>query len=153
MTMDRVWFGRLMRTRRFSAVWRVLLPVVLLFLSVGCRSGRYELSEPIKSQFIEVATDDRWQIVLDENLTTGYEWTATCADSLVDLSMGHREPESAEGLCGVPGKAVVTMHIRRGFAGPTEVTLRCRRNWSNETAREIVLVLYRKTGDHAPWKR
>ncbi len=153
MTFGRVRFGQMMQARRFSVVLRVVIPSVLLFLLVGCRSGRYELTDPVKSQFIEVAADDRWQIVLDENRTTGYEWTATCADSLVDLSLGHREPENAEGLCGVPGKAVVTMHIRRGFAGPTEVTLRYRRSWSNETAREIVLVLYRKTGDHAPWKR
>lgn len=110
------------------------------------------MTEPIKSQFIEVGSGERWTFVLDENRTTGYEWTAECSDACVDATVGHRPPKAGDGLCGEPGKAVVTVRIRRGFAGPSELRLKYQRNWSHEVGREITIVFYRKTGDHAPWK-
>lgn len=146
---------QLPRVRARRVRWRLaaLCAGVLAaaFLS-GCRLGRYELTEPIKSQFIEVNSGERWTFELDENRTTGYEWIASSSDNCVDVIVGHREPENTEGLCGVPGKAVVTVRIRRGFAGPSELLMKYQRSWSDEVAREIKIVFYRKTGDHAPWK-
>ncbi len=136
-----------MTMRTFLSLW-----VACAALLPGCRLGVYEISEPVKSQFIETFSGERWTFVLDENLTTGYEWTATCADNLVDVTVGHRAPENTEGLVGVPGQAVVSVRIRSGFAGPSELRLKYQRSWSHEVDRDITIVFYRKTGDHAPWK-
>ena len=136
-----------MNKRLFSLLWLFLAAVLS-----GCRTGFYRVNEPVKSQFIEVATGEWWTFVLNENLTTGYEWTAACADSCVDITVGHREPENTNDLVGVPGKAVVTVRIRNGFAGPAELRLKYQRSWSHEVDRDITIVFYRKTGNHAPWK-
>ena len=136
-----------MTMRTFLSLWIALAAVLS-----GCRLGVYQMTEPVKSQFIETFSGERWTFVLDENLTTGYEWTATCADNLVEVTVGHRAPENAEGLVGVPGQAVVSVRIRNGFAGPSELRLKYQRTWSHEVDRDITIVFYRKTGDHAPWK-
>ncbi len=125
---------------------------VLAALS-GCRLGRYNLSEPITNRYIDVKSGDHWTFELEENQTTGFSWTASCPDHLVDVTLVHRGPEKeAEGLCGAPGKALVTAKIRRGFSGPSELTLTYRRPWSNEVAREVRICFYRKANDVAPWK-
>ncbi len=129
-----------------------MLWIILTAALPGCRIGLYEATEPVKSRVIEVCSGDRWTFRLDENLTTGYEWTAACADSCVDVTIGHRGPANGEGLLGAPGQAVVTVRIKNGFAGPSELRLKYRRSWSDEVARDITIVFYRKTGDHAPWK-
>ena len=141
------------KRRKHNVRWGLpALWVALWAVLPGCRIGLYEVTEPVKSRVIEVCSGERWTFVLDENLTTGYEWTAECADGCVDVTIGHREPENRDGLVGVPGKAVVAVRIRRGFAGPSELRLKYQRTWSHEIDREITIVFYRKTGDHAPWK-
>ena len=130
-----------------------ILIVVALLMCAGCRLGRYELTEPVTSRFIEVKSGDQWTFEVEENQTTGYSWVVTCADPSVDVTIGHRGPEKAsEGLCGAPGKAIIRAKIHRGFSGPSELIMTYRRSWSGEVAREVIIGFYRKTEDVAPWE-
>ena len=132
---------------------KVLLIFAALAALSGCRLGRYNLSEPVTNRYIEVKSGDQWTFELEENQTTGFSWIVSCPDPSVDVTIGHRGPEKKdEGLCGAPGKALVTAKIRRGFSGPSELTMMYRRPWSKEVAREVRICFYRKTGDAAPWK-
>lgn len=133
-------------------LWRYGAISLLLLAAGGCRACHYFIREPVASQVLEVKANDRWYVHLDENGTTGYQWVATSDSPEVRLQVEHRPPKAEKGLCGAPGKAVVTMHILPGFSDMATVTLSYRRSWSGETAREVVFALYRNVKDTAPWR-
>ncbi len=119
----------------------------------ACRSAHYTLNEPVESQIIEVKADDRWNIWLDENATTGFRWEAECKSGEVAVRVDHFPAGDArDGICGAPGKARVNLRVLQGFRDLAEVNLRYRRSWSGEVAREVRLMLRRNANDFAFWR-
>jgi len=128
----------------------ILLVCGLAFAALlgGCRSARYELTEPIDGRAIQVKSGDRISIVLEENALSGYVWQPECDDT--DISFAHETVPPAK---GAPAKVRIIVRVHRGFDGPSHVTLAYRRPWKGgSTARTIDLLLYRKPEDNAPWK-
>lgn len=127
---------------------------MLAGLAGGCRTARYELSEPLDGQVVEVKSGDRVSVVLTENGAAGFRWSWECDDDDVEITRETIPPESdGGGLVGAPGKVRITMRFHRGYAGPSHVKLHYRRPWKGgETARTIDLSFYRHPEDEAPWK-
>ncbi len=55
----------------------------IIMVAWACRSAHYTLEEPVESQIIEVKADDRWNVWLNENATTGFRWEAECKSVLL----------------------------------------------------------------------
>ena len=138
---------------------RAGLTILALTLALcGCRMDRMTIREPVADRVIEVESGDRFYVELDENMTTGYHWEASCDDdrNLVEVFVKHIPYEAAPGeeaLCGAPGKAEVSIRVHRGFLGPATVEMRYVRAWEREApVRHIKFVLWKRDGDVAPWK-
>jgi len=133
-----------------KAIFAVL---VLVSAAVGCRTGRYDLTEPLDGRTIQVKSGDRISVVLDENATTGYVWQTECDDNEISFA---RETIATEGdapLCGAPRQIRIIIRVHRGFSGTSHARLVNRRPWKGGgTARTIDLILYHKPEDNAPWK-
>jgi len=125
--------------------------LLLTFVS-GCRIDRYTLEEPLDGRTFEVKSGDRFNVVLDENATTGYVWQAECDDPDISSARETIPPEDGS-LCGAPGKVRIVIRVHRGFADTAHVKLVNRRPWKGGgTAREIDFILHRKPEDTVPWK-
>jgi len=133
--------------KRFS-----ILVALTALLFGGCQIERIVIEEPVRDRFVEVCTDDHVVVRLDENATTGYQWTVRCADPLVNVTIEHEGPDLDDRRCGAPGLATVHLRVRRGFVGPSVVYLRSERSWSGECARKVKLQLHRRITDVAVWK-
>lgn len=129
-----------------------LLPFACLTLLGGCRLARYELSEPLDGQTIEVKSGDRISVVLEENATTGYVWQTECDDNEISFARETIPPDDAA-PCGAPGKVRIIIRVHRGFSSTSHVRLVNRRPWKGGgTARTIDLVLFHQPEDKAPWR-
>lgn len=127
---------------------------LLLAFVCGCRLARYEITDPQDGQAIEVKSGDRVSVVLEENATTGYMWTATCDDDEVTIERETIPPDEDAPRCGAPGKVRFVMRVHRGFDDPAYVKFQYKRPWKGggPPAREINILLHRKPEDNAPWK-
>jgi len=133
---------------------RFCLLLVSCVALLGCRLSRYELTEPLDGQAIQVKSGDRISVVLEENATTGYVWTPECDDDDISFARETVPPDETKPMmCGAPGKVRIIIRVHRGFDGPTHVKLAYKRPWKGGgTARTIDLLLYHKAEDSAPWK-
>jgi len=127
---------------------------LLLACVCGCRLGRYELTEPLDGQAVEVKSGDRISVVLEENATTGYVWMWECDDDEVSFERETIAPDDDAPLCGAPRKIRIIIRVHRGFDEPAHVKLSYKRPWKGggPPAREINILLHRKPEDDAPWK-
>jgi len=131
----------------------IVAVAVCLMLSCGCAVERHYSIVPEKNQVIEVASGDRWIFELEENVTTGFEWTCDCDDGDVEVLIEHVPGRAENGMVGVPGKAKVTIRVHRGYDGPSTLKFSYRRRWEKiAPAKSFVITLYRRTGDEAFWK-
>lgn len=129
------------------------LLALLAWCAPGCHVDRRHFAVvPERNQALRVQSGDRLVFDLDENMTTGYSWTATCDDDDVDVTIRHVPGSSADGLVGVPGVAKVEIRIRRGYDGPSAVRFRYRRPWERDADREFVITLFKRVGDTAFWE-
>jgi len=126
---------------------------VLAASLVGCRTARYELTEPLDGRTIQVKSGDRIGVVLEENATTGYVWQTECDDDEISFARETIPLDADAPLCGAPRKIRIIIRVHRGFSSTSHVRLVCRRPWKGGgTARTIDLILYHKPEDTAPWK-
>jgi len=125
---------------------------IFTFFFCGCTVNRHYISEPGKSQVIRVEALDRFYMDLEENATTGYQWYAKCTDPDVEVKIDHQPGKDGDGRVGVPGTAEVTIHIFRGYDGPSTVTFVYKRPWEKEPAKKFTITLYKRTGDAACWE-
>ena len=141
----------MMKGARFSPPFCGAILTALLL--AGCAFERhYRAIVPEKNQVVRAESGDRFFFDLEENATTGYQWSATCDDADVDVSIRHVEGEAGEGLVGVPGVAKVEIRVHRGYDGPSKVRFSYRRSWEKETLKEFSVTLYKRAGDFAFWK-
>lgn len=138
-------FVRIAAIAAVAALW--------LAAAAGCHVDRRHFAVvPEKNQAVRVQSGDRLVFDLEENVTTGYEWTADCDDEDVDVRILHLPGKSEDGLVGVPGTAEVEIRIRRGYDGPSAVRFRYRRPWEKESAKSFTVTLYKQVGDRAFWE-
>lgn len=125
----------------------------LAALLAGCHADRRHFAiVPERNQTVRAQSGDRFLFDLEENMTTGYEWTATCDDSDVDVRIRHVPGESDEGMVGVPGVAKVEIRVRRGYDGPSTIRFRYKRRWEKDAIKSFTVTLYKQTGDRAFWE-
>ena len=130
-----------------------LFSLAAALLLAGCAFERHYLAiVPERNQVVRAMSGDRFLFDLEENLTTGYEWTATCDDADVDVTIRHVPGEATDGMVGVPGVAKVEIRMRRGYDGPSHVRFRYARSWEKESLKEFSVTFYKRTGDTAFWE-
>jgi len=125
--------------------------VPLLLLS-ACTFNRHSISNPGTSQVIRVEPLDRFYMDLEEDSAAGCRWYAACSDSDVDVRIDHQRGRDGDGRVGTHGTAEVTIHIHRGYDGPSTVTFAYRRRGEAEPIRRFAINLYKRTGDSAAWE-
>ena len=128
-----------------------VIPLVALLLA-GCAVERRYSVVPERNQVLHAESGDRFIFDLEENMTTGYSWRATCDDADVDVSIRHVAGVSDEGLVGVPGKAEVQIRVHRGYDGPSKIRFLYKRDWEKKPVKEFTITLYKRTGDRAFWE-
>jgi len=84
------------------------------------------------------------RFLLEENATTGYEWTAAYSSNEVDVVIEHRGPLAQDGRCGAPGVAAVRANLRGNDAAPVFIEMKYVRPWEKHSpAKTMRLVLYK----------
>ena len=121
----------------------IALALAVLALS-GCDFGRHSIANPGECQAVCVESGDRLFFDVEEDPKTG-RWDFTCDDADVEVIIDH--------VAGNPGKAEVTIRIRRGYDGPSEVTFFKRQAQSDRAKQQkFTITLYKRTGDSAFWR-
>ena len=118
----------------------------------GCAVERRYSVVPERNQVLHAESGDRFLFDLEENMTTGYSWRATCDDADVDVSIKHVAGATDEGMVGVPGTAEVEIRVHRGYDGPSKIRFLYRRDWESAPIKEFTITLYNRTGDRAFWE-
>ena len=142
------WGSAFLRACAKTTPWALFLALAL----AGCSMERHTISSPGTSQAIRVESGDRLFMDLEENRTTGYQWTATCNDPDVEVTIEHEAPDPEDGLVGKPGTADVTIRVHRGYDGPSTVTFCYKRPWEAEPIKTFTITLFKRTGDTAFWE-
>ena len=133
-----------------TAVWGVLSSLAAAIALTGCAFERHYVKDAGVNQVLQVQSGDRWYMDLEENASTGYQWSGDCDDKDVEVKIAHLPAESE--LVGAPGKASVEVCVHRGFDGPSSVNFEYRRPWEKAPLRSFSLQLFKRTGDEGFWK-
>ena len=103
------------------------LLVILACLSGGCCSQCYRGGDVITLKAGETKT-----IILQENMTTGYQWEIISPESPVySVEFNeHIQPENADGRVGAPG--IRRIVIKGEDAGKARLAIELRRPWEKD---------------------
>jgi predicted secreted protein len=118
-------------------ILRLLLLTVVPLFAAGCANSTAPAEQPVAedpdARLIPLAVGGCAKITLEENMTTGYRWTAKYDAKLCKVEIDHRGPENQGGvpLCGAPGKAIVTVTLLTNATA--EVVLEYLRPWEKNT--------------------
>jgi predicted secreted protein len=94
---------------------------------------------------INVSLQDKFNITLDSNPSTGYSWWTNFDTRYLSLENETLIPgQAAAGMTGVPGKQVFTFAPKE--AGDTYVTMLLLQPWANSTIAERKIVPVTITG-------
>jgi inhibitor of cysteine peptidase len=113
----------------------VLLPVLLI--TVACSPAQPDmrvLTEEDASQTVEVAQGEIFQVSLEGNLTTGYNWVMAPQDPALVEMQGDPEYQEASNLVGSPG--TVTFTLKAVTPGQTTLHFDYKRPWEETTKPE-----------------
>jgi len=84
------------------------------------------------------------RFLLEENATTGYEWTAAYSSNEVEVVVEHRGPLVKDGRCGAPGVAAVRANLKGDDAAPVFIEMKYARAWEKDSpAKTMRIVLYK----------
>lgn len=88
------------------------------------------------------------RFLLEENATTGYQWTADFGAGEVDVSVEHRAAEVRPGFAGAPGRAAVLARLKGTESAPVFIELKYRRSWEKDVppAKAMRVILYKVKG-------
>lgn len=139
-------------SQKTGAVGLMMMGIALFALLAGCAVERRYAVVPERNQVLHADSGDRFIFDLEENMTTGYAWCATCDDADVDVSIRHVAGVSDDGRVGVPGTAEVQIRVHRGYDGPSKIRFLYKRDWEKKPLKEFTITLYKRTGDRAFWK-
>ena len=115
-----------------------LLAVLCACSAVSCASEKTEPAPPPVFSFKTLSPDYKAKVKrggtfvfeLEENMTTGYSWTASADPKLAEVRLEHL-PASSD-LIGAPGRARVS--VRPLTSSPAVVTLLYIRPWEKNKA-------------------
>lgn len=83
------------------------------------------------------------RFLLEENMTTGYEWFAEYNQNEVEVTIEHRGNANSN-LVGAPGRAAVFAKLKGSEPAPVFIELKYRRRWdSDNPAKTLRLILYK----------
>ena len=111
---------------------RLLILVFVSLFAAGCANSTAPEQPAAKEselRLIPLAVGGCQKITLEENMTTGYQWTAKYDPKLCKAEITHCAADSE--LCGAPGQAVVLLSLLTD--APAEVVLEYRRPWEKDT--------------------
>ncbi len=85
------------------------------------------------------------RFMLEENMTTGYGWTAAYSSNEVEVVIEHRGPSVRDGRCGAPGVASIFAKLKGNDAAPVFIEMRYVRPWEKNVApaKTMRIVLYK----------
>jgi predicted secreted protein len=109
----------------------------ILFLASACspaRSDMLVLTEDNAGQTVEVQQGQTFQISLEGNLTTGYNWVLAPQDPVLLEQQGDPEYKAANNLVGSPG--TITFTMRAVSPGKTTLHFDYKRPWEETTSPE-----------------
>lgn len=112
-----------------------LLPIILF--TAACSPSQSEmlvLTAENAGQSVEVQQDQIFQVSLDGNLTTGYNWVMAPQDPELIEQQGDLEYEAASNLVGSPG--TVTFTLKAVAPGQTTLHFDYKRPWEETTKPE-----------------
>ena len=127
-------------------VFRLTRFAAMTLLAAGCASAEPEPAPvPVRDGqkadcfILRVEKGKPATVTLQENVTTGFRWTAKYDAKLCKVEIAHRGPENPGNtpVCGAPGKALVTVTLLTD--APADLTLEYCRPWEKDTPPAKVL--------------
>jgi len=117
----------------------LFLAAMPLFAAAGPMAAKPGTPQKEQLMALRVEKDKTATFSLRENITTGFRWMAKYDAGLCKVEIVHRGPENRGGapVCGVPGKAIVTVRLLTD--APADLTLEYRRPWEKDTPPAKVL--------------
>jgi inhibitor of cysteine peptidase len=113
----------------------ILLPVLLITASCSpAQPDMLVLTEDDASQTVEVAQGEIFQVSLEGNLTTGYNWVMAPQDPMLVEMQGDPEYQEASNLVGSPG--TITFTLKAVAPGQTTLHFDYKRPWEETTKPE-----------------
>jgi predicted secreted protein len=117
-------------------VIKKMLALDFVLLLCACTSNAGVFSDP--SIPIEIHTGDRFTIVLDANVTTGYSWVfGTPVDENILRLVKSDYISSKNGMTGTGGNQVWVFEALQ--PGTTMITLKYERSWETEPPIQIAV--------------
>jgi inhibitor of cysteine peptidase len=116
-----------------------LIGVVLtVCLVAGCGTEVKAYSDP--EQTIETNVDNKFDIVLESNPTTGYSWEASYDQNQLKLvDKIYEEIEGPEELLGAGGNEIFRFKALK--SGETQITMSYKRSWETEVLEQKVFTV------------
>jgi len=112
-----------------------LLPIILF--TAACSLAQPEmlvLTAENADQSVEVQQDQIFQVSLEGNLTTGYNWVMAPQDPELIAQQGDPEYKAASNLVGSPGTLIFT--LKAVAPGQTTLHFDYKRPWEETTKPE-----------------
>lgn len=124
----------------------ILILIPLLLVAAACSpasSGMLVLKEAAAGTRVEVQRGQVFQISLEGNLTTGYNWIVTPPDPAILEVQGEPEFTSDSSLLGSPG--TITLTFKALTPGEVALHLEYQRPWAEtvppEKAFDVTIVV------------
>jgi inhibitor of cysteine peptidase len=112
-----------------------LLPMILFTAACGpAQSEMLVLTADNADQSVELQQDQIFQVSLEGNLTTGYNWVMAPQDPELLEQQGDPEYKAASNLVGSPG--TVTFTLKAVAPGQTTLHFDYKRPWEETTKPE-----------------
>ena len=89
------------------------------------------------------------RFLLEENGTTGYQWTAEYGNAEADVTIEHRAAEAQPGLAGAPGRAAVLVLLKGTESAPVFIEFKYARSWEKDVkpSKSMRVILYKVKSD------
>jgi len=137
-----------MNTRMMVGAVAISLGLAMQATGVTLKNGaEFTMDEVPKEATAQLPKGGTIRFMLEENGTTGYQWTAEYSAGEVEVCVEHRAPRAAAGTVGTPGRASVLAKLKGNDAAPVLIELKYARSWEKSApAKTMRVVLYKVKG-------
>ena len=89
------------------------------------------------------------RFLLEENGSTGFQWTAEYGNAEADVTIEHRAAEVQPGLVGAPGRAAVLVQLKGTESAPVFIEFKYARSWEKgvKPFKTMRVILYKVKAD------
>jgi predicted secreted protein len=116
--------------RKYLYVFVLMLLISVFMVNCTGNSGNMVYTDPSKT--IEIESGKQFDIKLEGNATTGYEWEPSFDQNYIKLVNKEYKVESDPGRVGAPGEQYFTFQALK--QGTTEITIVYKRSWEEGSA-------------------